>query len=510
MLAGLAALGGAIFVRFYRLGDLPPGLHGDEAAHGLEALRIGQEGWIGVWSPVALGQPAGPLYFFAAFVNAFPEEIWSLRIGAAIVGLATLPLFFLFCRQLFGRRAALFGTFMLAFSLWHVHYSRIAFPVNALPLMEILTLWLLFAGLDRNRLDTRRFWLLGAAGLAFGATAYTYSMFLAFLAIVVLVWVRELLSRERPWRQTMKGGVVFLAAAVIIALPYMGFVAGHQDEMWERAKIVSMARAPEYEEQEGIAAQSRFVLRKVVRAGSLFFIGHKRDASDGAGYSPLLDPLTGSLVALGLVLSLRKLGDRRHFLVFLGVTVTAVGTALTLEWGENRRLMASLPFVFAAAGYSLDRLVALMEGRVGWRGRQAVLALALGFVIWHNTATYFNEYTGSDDHDWIFGHRLVEAASQLKELDGQPYVYFYSPRWSIRYETVRYLFPEVRGEDRSREFGDFSVERDQGRGDVLYLAMPSYADVLTQAQELYPGGELFEARDDGELLFAWYRVGGEK
>ena len=40
--------------RLVLLGDIPPGLHGDEAAFGLEARRILDEG-IGAWSGVALG-----------------------------------------------------------------------------------------------------------------------------------------------------------------------------------------------------------------------------------------------------------------------------------------------------------------------------------------------------------------------------------------------------------------------------------------------------------------------
>ena len=57
--------GVAAFLRVYRLAELPPGLHGDEALTGLDALRILDEGWIGPYVGSALGQPTGPLYFTA-------------------------------------------------------------------------------------------------------------------------------------------------------------------------------------------------------------------------------------------------------------------------------------------------------------------------------------------------------------------------------------------------------------------------------------------------------------
>ena len=500
----MAALVGAAFVRLYALGDIPVGILGDESAHGLEALRIGAEGWIGVWTPVALGQPAGPLYLFAAFVNPFPNEIWSVRLGAALLGLATLPIFFLFCRRLFGVRAALYGSVLLAFSLWHIHYSRLALPVDSLPLIEVLSLWLLLMGLGRDRSSRARLALLIGAGAALGLGAYSYSMFPWFVVVVLAVWARELLSQGSRTHPVARDALVFFAAAALVAVPFIVFVAGHWSTVVERSRSVSVTRTSEYEELDGVAERSRFVIGEVAHIATIPFRSHKVDSSDGAGGRPLLDPLTGSLTVVGLLLCLRRPGDLGHFLVLAGVLASVVGTALTLEQGENRRLIGALPFVFAGAGYALDRVTSLLEGRLGWRPIYILLAAAVAFVVWHNAATYFDVYARSNEHRWTFAHRLVEAARHVQEIEGEPYVYFYSPRWSVEYESVRYLLPNLRGEDRSAEFGEPGVEADLARGAVLYLAMPPYGNSLEQAQVRYPGGELFEAAESGEVLFGTY------
>src|SRR3569833_4235214 len=52
----LSVLAIAVFLRAFELTTLPHGLHGDEAATGLEAQRILREGWIGLYSPLALGR----------------------------------------------------------------------------------------------------------------------------------------------------------------------------------------------------------------------------------------------------------------------------------------------------------------------------------------------------------------------------------------------------------------------------------------------------------------------
>src|SRR3712207_6029897 len=58
-------LGVALLLRVYQLSTLPSGLHGDEAVAGLEAQRILRDGYIGPYTPRALGFPAGPLYLTA-------------------------------------------------------------------------------------------------------------------------------------------------------------------------------------------------------------------------------------------------------------------------------------------------------------------------------------------------------------------------------------------------------------------------------------------------------------
>src|SRR5688572_32430513 len=55
--------------RLWALGEIPPGIHGDEAQVGTDAWRVLEDGWIGVYTLAALGQPAGHAYYAAPFIE---------------------------------------------------------------------------------------------------------------------------------------------------------------------------------------------------------------------------------------------------------------------------------------------------------------------------------------------------------------------------------------------------------------------------------------------------------
>src|SRR5438045_9389623 len=94
---GIFLLG--VCLRLYHL-DYPLGLHGDEAWSGIEARRILQTGWIGVWSPSALGQPTAPFYWTALIFKLFGGNLITLRFSFAIELILVLPFFYLIVKEL--------------------------------------------------------------------------------------------------------------------------------------------------------------------------------------------------------------------------------------------------------------------------------------------------------------------------------------------------------------------------------------------------------------------------
>ncbi|MBI2866428.1 MAG: glycosyltransferase family 39 protein, partial [Chloroflexi bacterium] len=162
-LTGLAA-----FLRIYRLEALPPGLHGDEAHAGIFAQRVLQEGWLGPYLRVALGQPGGTVYVMALVFKFLGASPFAVRLTTALLGTVAVPLMYLLGRQMFNQRVGLVAAALLALSYWHIHFSRIAHPVVSLPLMEIAALYFLFLGLRSHRA-----WAFPVGGVFLGLGIYT-------------------------------------------------------------------------------------------------------------------------------------------------------------------------------------------------------------------------------------------------------------------------------------------------------------------------------------------------
>lgn len=117
---------------------------------------------------------------------------------------------------------------------------------------------------------------------------------------------------------------------------------------------------------------------------------------------------------------------------------------------------------------------------------------------------YFNDLMRRPFTAWVFGTDLVGAIQHLRSLDGSTRVYFYSGRWSYNYEVRRFLLPGMAGEDRSREYGRLSLDR-QGAGPAVYLFMPPYLPMGAEIAVAQPGGQYQEVRDkEGRVLFSSY------
>ncbi len=387
----------AVFVRFFKLGSIPPDLHSAEAAFRQTALMVIDQGWIGVLSETTNGQPTGFSYLIGGWVHLFGAGTASLRLVPALVGLAGVGAFYFFCRSLFGGRAAVLGSLLMALSVWHLSYSRLATPVNALPLVELVTACLLLSALSEKVDLARQRRLLVLAGLAFGAGVYFYNAFFIFAVVVALLWAREFLAGEYPVGVVWRRCLMFLIPALILAFPYLGFLAANPGKIVEQARAVALSSTPEYQELPGVTEQSRHALANIVRSARVLLWSRSGEEAEGETHSRLLDPVTALLTVLGLLVGLWRWRERRHFFLWAMIATTVVAVGLTREPGMPGRLIVALPAVFASAGLALDWLLAWMKGRMTQKATYAFVAVLVAFVAFHNLSSHFRRPLGLHD-----------------------------------------------------------------------------------------------------------------
>ena len=500
VVTGISAL-----LRIYRLADIPAGLTGDEALTGIDALRVLEEGWIGPYVGSALGQPTGPLYFTGLVFKVSHASLFTLRLSMSLLGVATVPAAYVLFRLGFGRWVALVAMVALAFSYWHLHYSRIAFMLISMPLVTTLTAVALLSALR-----SARRWPWVVAGLLLGVGVYSYNGYVVFLAAVAAFLAVVLLLSRLEWRRHLTSFALMGAAAVLIALPMIRLALFSPEFYFQHHRLTSLLKAPGFSSAETVGERIDYLAGRAWDAATLLYTHSEIDFSDAMGERGALDPFLALLAYAGLVIALVRWRNPPHLLLAI-VVIFGLGSVILggETWGELRRSLVTVPFVYGLAGVAAIEIVRAgrrVFGRFGHRLAAAGAAVVVVAAISWNGWYYFGELAQQEYVDWVFVSDLVAGLDAAHVFGDPGRIYFYAPRWGYDYETRLFLYPDSPGIDRSREFGEFSLDR-LDAGPVTYLLFPPYASEVEALREMFPDGlAVEEFNDRGGRVFSVYHL----
>lgn len=218
-LIGIFALG--IFVRFFLLGVIPPGLNQDEASIGYDAWAMFHYGIDrnGFHNPVHLvswgsGQNALYAYLSMPFIRLWGLNVFSVRFLNALMGCLSLFLFYDLMKNLTNKDAGTVALFLLAISPWHITMSRWGLESNIFPGFVLLGTWLLVRSF-------RQEFLFPLAFLAFGLSLYAYGTAYFFVPIFLFCVSLYLLQHGKvKIKVLLLGSTVF----ILVAIPVFLFV----------------------------------------------------------------------------------------------------------------------------------------------------------------------------------------------------------------------------------------------------------------------------------------------
>jgi len=499
----------------FRLVDLmsvPPGFHGDEGLAGIDAMRIVRDGWIGPYLPSALGTTSGAFYWTAAVFRIFGESPYSVRLSFAILGIATVPLAYGAFRLMFDRRVAVLAATILAVMYWHIHFSRMAFVPVTWPLMEMATLLFLFAGFRTERIA-----FFALAGFAFGGGLYGYLIYPIFMLALSLYLLLVLGSDyRRRLLDFARKMAVFSLCAVLIAMPLLRFANDRDSPYWDRYETYSITKSPEYTAADSFGDKVELFTSRARTYFRGFVDSPPFDGADATGVKPILDDISPFLIVAGALIAFIRWRRHEYLLPLLMVIILPAG-ALSSQDGMYRRTLGLAPFLALLAALPLALFWESVDKLKHWSTRWSGYVLmggVLALIALLNFHLYFGDMRTSAQSKWVFAREISEASQYLRHLEEDPYVYFYSARWSINYETRQYLAPGVQGEDRSQEFTPEHVASIDGidrSRQTLLLFLPPYQEYAAQAVLRYPGGRFFQKLDaTGDFLFAAYHLPPER
>jgi len=492
-LALIVALG--IFMRVHRLGSSPDGVWFDEAQNGLEALKLlANTDYRPVFIAELTQLPALFFYLIALFFKLVGISVLTIRLVTTLVGLFTIPVFYLFVRELFGQRVALASAFLLAVSRWHVNFSRFGMNGILAPLFAALALYFLLKGL-RTREPLDFLW----GGMALGGGMYTYIGFWLIPVVVVLFLLHRLLKERRSFIRTYGPHLLLFIVASLLVFAPLGWYARQNTKAFRaRTETVSVLRGRS-------RAEGMRLLRKNVEKHLLMF-NYRGDPNGRHNLpgEPMLDPLTGVFFALGLGYSFYRWRRSKYFLLiaWFGVMLLAGILSLEYEAPQAYRTIGVIPAVCALAGLAIGKIwEASLEGLGRERERYfgAALLIPLVLIAHSNYNTFFNKQA-KDFAVWAaYSSTETEIARFLQSLPGDYDVHI-SPIY-IGHPTIRFLVPRYGGGKLFDLMNDVPVKEHLDR-DMVYILERSFDYVVPILQACYPGG-VFKAEEDpyGHIMF---------
>lgn len=177
-----------IALRVWKFGTVPGGFNHDGAMAAVDGKALADYGTdrFGTFLPALLtawgfGQMSALLsYLIAIFVKLFGLNPVTARLPQLLASLAGGAFFYLFMRDVFGKRAGLAAAAFVAVDPWHLLQSRWALDCNLLPHFFMGGLYFLNRGLSGRRAWTCvSMVFFGLCMYCYGITVYTIPPFLA-------------------------------------------------------------------------------------------------------------------------------------------------------------------------------------------------------------------------------------------------------------------------------------------------------------------------------------------
>ncbi len=455
----LTVLSAAAAFRFYRLHELPVGLHYDEAANGILAGEIARGLKTPLFIPSYTGKEVLFFYWAALWMKALGVTTFTLRLAAATLGVTTVGATVWALYELlhdFPDRVwiALTAAALLAVSFWHVLLSRYGFRAIAQPLLQAVTVAALWHGIRltplQPRLPEQVAWHL-LAGLFCGLTAYTYLAARAFPIPLAAAIGTLILVDRRHRRGRLTQALIFVGTATLALAPLAYYWMTHPGSFTTRARQVA-------------ANSWADAWRGVLACLQMLFLKGDPYIRFNLPERPLFHPVVAALFLLGvgtaiwrLRQSIGKSGSPRQLaatvflLVLLPVMLLPSALATDEITPSNLRAVGLLPFVYAFPALGVATLAALLR-RLGHFGARVVpfvypaaciLILALGGA---RTASAYSAWASSPALYYAADGDLADVADYLNRSDlssTTPYV----ASQHYRHPTVAFLadaYPEVR------------------------------------------------------------------
>ena len=494
----LIALSTGVFFRLQQLDIIPDGLNHDAAWNGIYAIEILRGKAYAPYTAEAVGHETLYKYLVALMIEQIGVNRMAIVWAATICGIATIPVFYLFVRNLSNRYVALVSLFLFSVSGWHWMFSRTGWRLILTPLFHCLALAALWYGIK-----SRKTWpfVLAGVGVAGCLNSYNAARIIPLSLAFFLLYC--ILTQGRDFlRVYYRGLLAGAASALFFSAPMLWYAANHWGVWMGRAEALWIGSSP-----------GRFLSN--LRDALLIF-NYRGNGDDFIIDTPILEPIPAVLFALGLVYCLLHI--RRLECFFLCSSFLLALLPGIVSKPNANRCIATLPFVYVFAAVALVVIVRMLLVVVGPRFKTAVLLLA-GLTLLSCAELTYVEYLGPKRRPiWGYYPETLVVARHLKTLIPQTEVHIAAGNYPrdtmtfISYPGGVPAVPYYQWYDRPEDILTVSPRGDRPVAFIVENS-PHFQQIRDSLLQMYPDHTLtplrYPASPSGRVFAQTIRVPAE-
>lgn len=489
----------AIFLRFYQLGSLPPGLHPDEAANGLDIIRMIEKGDFRV--AYDTNGPREALFFYLqgifvflgavtkwAFLNFTPL---SLRIAPAIIGVITVWGTYLLSKELFSKNIGLFASAAMAVSAWHIQFSRNGFRAIMVPMCLVFLFYFFIRAYRGGKIKD---YICAGVFLALGF--YTYLAFrmvpliLGALLLYIFIFNRKFLAKNK------KNIMIFAAAFLVAMIPmFIHFIRVPED-------ILGRASTSIFNKELNGGSPLWTLFENKIKTIAMFNFNGDPNFRHNLGGTPMLDIITGILFWIGAVISLVKIKKIEHFLLLTWFAAMTLPEILTAEGIPHAlRLVGVIPVVFIWISLGLEFILSKISEKYIPVVGLTVIILFSGAL---NFNKYFIEFPKLGDAGDAYAEDMVEISNDLvKAGSGRRNILIVGGYGT---KTIDYITHSTLPEKERYEPGEISKIKFDNQKYKIYIAKDWYSEARRELMKkgLVVKFDAVTSKIDGRTLYYEY------
>lgn len=429
----------ALFLRTFKIDQIPPSINWDEASVGYNGWTIahfGKDEW-GQFLPItfkSFGDDKSPVhvYFTAISVGILGLNEFSTRLPSALFGVLNVLLIFYLAKEMFKKEAlGLIAAFFLAISPFNIQFSRFNHEANFALFFFMLALFLFIRAVYQKPI------YLLASTISFCISMISYHSPKAVVPPMIVILT--LLYFKKLWKikSYMVGSILILiifALLVFFNPSLLGLARASQTSLPEEAVKNTNLYKQTKNELLGKLQISWERYQTYFSIKYLFISGDPipRNSIQTVGEFYKIDAL---FLFLGIFFVIYK-RSRESIVLVLWALIAPIPAAMTGSLSEiSHAARACLQMgswhLIAASGFYL-----LINSVRRFKVQFFLLALGMIILIFQfkdYLADYYRDYSGRSAIEWQYGIKdIVLYAKQHPEynliymtwLRGQPYIFF--------------------------------------------------------------------------------------